>query len=283
MDADCAEVTRPRRRELSQPARRLGAARMTKAWRRGATATCAVFGCALLLGLHVRQGAGGTLGVGLKHNIPAVIVAPDGSSPYPGMMVLATSRGVEPRTLAYAGRLAEAGYVTFVPRYLETYGLTGDSRGESFTRSAEPIYADLAEAAEELQHYDKVNGRKIGAVGFSNGGFFSVTLAARGKVQAGVDYYGAITDFGADKDLYRIKTALTPQSSPMLLLLVDDKDGYWKPTMRLGTLLRDAGVPHAVHVYAGGPHEFEQFSVQDGEDAWKRTLAFLHRWLRSEP
>jgi carboxymethylenebutenolidase len=252
--------------------------------RHGSAAVCAVLGCVLLLGMLVRpgSGAGGTLGVGLKHNIPTTIVAPDGPGPYPGMLVLATSRGVEPRTLAYAGRLAEAGYVAFVPRYLETYGLTGDSRGESFTRSAEAIYSDLAEAADELRHYDKVNGSKIGAVGFSNGGFFSVMLAARSKVQAGVDYYGAITGFGADKDLFRIKTALTSQSSPMLLL-VGDKDGYYRPTMHLGVLLRDAGVPHAVHVYPGGPHEFEQFSTSDGEDAWSRTQAFLRRWLRTQP
>lgn len=255
---------------------------MAKARRPGTTAICAALGCALLLGLHVRQGFGaaGTIGVGVKHNISTAVFVPDGPGPFPGMLVLEKSLGVEPPTLTYAKRLADAGYVCFVPYYLEAYGLTGNSRGESFTRSEEVIYTDLAEAADELQHHDKVNGSKIGAVGFSNGGFFAVMLAARGKVQAGVDYYGAITGFGTDPQLFRIKTAITSQSSPMLLL-VGDKDGYYRPTMRLGVLLRDAQVPHLVHVYPGAPHEFEKFSVPDADDAWNRMMRFIGRWLKS--
>ena len=254
---------------------------MAKTRRYGATAVCAVLGCALLLGLHVRQSFGvADVELGVKHNIRTAVFGPDGPGPFPGMLVLEKSLGVEPLTLAYAKRLADAGYVCFVPYYMEAYGLTGPRRAESLTRSAETIYADLAEAADELQHHAKVNGSKIGAVGFSNGGFFTVLLAARGKVQAGIDYYGAITGFGTDKELFRIKTALTPQSSPMLLL-VGDKDGYYRPTLHLGALLRDAGVPHLVHVYPGGPHEFEKFSAQDADDAWSRVVQFIGRWLKS--
>lgn len=138
----------------------------------------------------------------------------------------------------------------------------------------------MAEAADKLQHHENVNGNKIGAVGFSNGGFFTVMLAARGTVQAGVDYYGVVAGFGTDPQLFRIKTAITPQSSPMLLL-VGDKDGYYRPTLHLGILLHDAQVPHLIRVYPGGPHEFEKFSVPDAEDAWHRMMRFLGRWLKS--
>lgn len=249
--------------------------------RRGMAVACAVLGCALSLGLGTSQGLGaaGNIGVGLKHDISTAVFVPDGQGPFPGMLVLEKSLGVEPLTLQYARRLADAGYVSFVPYYMEAYGLVGERRGEAFTRSADAILADLAEAANELRHYEKVGGRKVGAVGFSNGGFFAVMLAAHGDVQAAVDYYGAITGFGTDKELFRIKSALTAQSSPMLLL-VGDKDGYYRPTLHLGALLRDAQVPHVVHVYPGDPHEFEKFSARDAEDAWGRTIAFLGRWLK---
>jgi len=222
-----------------------------------------------------------TLVVGVKHNISATLVTPNGPGPFPAMVVLSTSYGVRSFDRAYADRLAAEGYVCLIPEYLEAYHLTGNNRGDSFTRYAETIYADLAQAVDVLSHQDKVDGRHIGAVGFSNGGFFAVWLAARGKVQVAIDYYGAITGFGTDRQLGRLQSAIAANSSPMLLL-VGDEDSYAPPTRRLSQILEEAGVPHSLRVYPGVGHEFDHQNLAMAEDAWHYTVAFLARYLKQQ-
>jgi len=85
-------------------------------------------------------------------------------------------------------------------------------------RDAGPIYADLVDAVTVLQHTGGVNGAKIGAVGFSNGGYFALWLAATSKVQARVSYYGALSGAGTDKSLARFAQVFTASSSPVLIL-----------------------------------------------------------------
>ncbi|MHB8731689.1 MAG: dienelactone hydrolase family protein [bacterium] len=219
-------------------------------------------------------GATTTVTVGVKNNISALLIAPDGPGPYPGVLVLGTGRGLEQYHIQVANRLAAAGYVCLAPRYLEAYGLTGEGRFEGFTTMVEPIYADLAQAVDVLKHDPKVAGGPVAAMGFSHGGFYTVLLAARGKVDAGVDYYGAVSANNVDANLTRFRSSITEQSSPMLLL-VGTKDGYYKATVLLSHMLRDANVRHRLIVYKGLGHEFDREDPKAAQDAWQKTLGFL--------
>ena len=94
--------------------------------------------------------------------------------------MLETSGGVERQDLDYAGRLMHEGYVVLIPYYLEAYGIHPQERRQSFTTDAQPIYADLVACLELLRKNEKVNGKELGAIGFSNGGYFALWLAATG-------------------------------------------------------------------------------------------------------
>src|SRR5215469_18479026 len=105
------------------------------------TAT-ALFVTAILLAPAARAGVA-TVTVGVKQNITAYLYTPDGPGPYPGILLLHTSGGLQAADTAYAKQLAGQNYVVLVPAFMAAYGITGRTRQITFTSSAEPIYADF--------------------------------------------------------------------------------------------------------------------------------------------
>jgi carboxymethylenebutenolidase len=224
--------------------------------------------------------------VGVKQNMQAVLMTPDGPDPHPAILVLHTSGGLRQADIAYAEALTKEGYVTLVPAFLQAYGINATMRRETFTTDVEPIYADLAAALDMLVHDPHVAGQKVGAVGFSNGAYFAMWLAASGKVQAGVSYYGALTGAATDKDLSRFKGVFNKGSSPVLILHgTDDGTVPVAAARNLGAIVAGAGSPVEVHLYDGAGHQFDrmQGSSQDiaaAADAWQRSIAFLAKYLK---
>ena len=65
--------------------------------------------------------------VGVKHEMKAQLFVPEGPGPFPGVLVLHTSGGLQPADTAFAERLAKDGYVALVPAFLDAYGITARS------------------------------------------------------------------------------------------------------------------------------------------------------------
>jgi carboxymethylenebutenolidase len=224
--------------------------------------------------------------VGVKGAMRATLVTPDGPGPFPGILVLHTSGGLQRADTDFAERLAEEGYVALVPAFLDAYGITAPTRTVTFTSDAEPIYADLVAALETLRHTDQVSGRKLGAIGFSNGGYFAAWLAASGKVAAGISYYGALTGAGTDRSLDRFRETFTAESAPLLILHgTQDQTMSVAAAQRLAGILADTSSPYQLHLYPGAGHRFERDTTTEANrvaaaDAWRRSLAFLLLYLR---
>jgi Dienelactone hydrolase family len=53
--------------------------------------------------------------VGVHNTMQATLITPAGLGPYPGVLVLHTSGGLEPADLEFARQLAREGYVCLVP------------------------------------------------------------------------------------------------------------------------------------------------------------------------
>ncbi|MDA8051665.1 MAG: dienelactone hydrolase family protein [Rhodospirillales bacterium] len=65
-----------------------------------------------------------TVMVGVHRTMQARLIIPDGRDPYPGVLLLSTSGGLQAADLDFARRLARHGYVVLVPSYLESYNDT---------------------------------------------------------------------------------------------------------------------------------------------------------------
>ncbi len=223
--------------------------------------------------------------VGVKKNMSAQLMTPDGPGPYPAILVLHTSGGLQSGDLEFAKRLVQEGYVALVPSFLEAYGIRPQNRQSAFTTYAEPIYLDFIASLETLRSNEKVNGKKVGAIGFSNGGYFALWLAGTGQVQAGISYYGALSGAGTDKSLNRFRQAFSSKSAPVLILHgSDDSTVPIKNAIELDTILNAAQSPHEFHQYVGAEHRFERDSGASNEaaaaDAWQRSQAFLNEFLK---
>jgi carboxymethylenebutenolidase len=238
----------------------------------------------MLLLIGTGRAHAGEIRVGAAGNIRAWVETPTGSGPFPALLVLSGSSGVKDRDLSIARTLAGEGYVAVVPYFLEAYGTTGKARFESFTTYADRIVADLASAVDTVAHRDGVRADRVGAIGYSNGGFFTTWLAAQRKIAAGVSYYGALTGAGTDRDLKRFETAFEGPGSP-LLLLVGTADNYNRATHHLVGILKRAGSPFESAFYEGAHHEFDVLGAAEdkaaAEDAWVRTRTFLAKYLKA--
>lgn len=223
--------------------------------------------------------------VGVKQNMRATLITPDGKGPYPAILLLHTSGGLRQADLDFGQRLAQEGYVVLVPAFLEAYGISASGRQATFTTEAAPIYADFLAALDMLEHDPRVAGRKLGAIGFSNGGYFAMWLAATGKVQAGVSYYGALSGAGTDKGLSRFRDAFNKNSAPVLILHgTADGTVPVAAAEHLSQIVAAAGSPCEFHPYDGAGHVFDRSgAAQDNAasaDAWQRTLVFFAKYLK---
>jgi len=224
--------------------------------------------------------------VGAKQNMRATLITPDGDGPYPAVLVLHTSGGLQSADIDYARRLVAQGYVALVPAFMEAYGIVARTRADTFTGDAKPIYDDLVAALATLAQNAKVRGSKLGAVGFSNGGYFAAWLAATNAVQAGIAYYGAFSGAGTDRSLGRFREAFSAKSAP-LLILHGAADGTVpvKLAQDLAAIVQSAHGTVELQIYPRTDHRFEREPASPAAqaaaaDAWQRSLAFVARYLK---
>ena len=241
---------------------------------------------ALVLSISIAAFADSTmLKVGVGKNMNAQLLTPDGPGPYPALLILHTSGGLQNADVEFAKRMVKEGYVALVPSFLEAYGISARTRQATFTTDAAPIYADFVACLEQLRQHAKVDGKKLGAIGFSNGGYFALWLAATGQVQAGVSYYGALTGAGTDRALSLFSQAFNSKSSPVLILHgTEDATVPFGKAVELDAMLTAAQSRHEFYQYPGAQHRFERDGGGNNEaaaaDAWQRTQSFLGRLLK---
>ena len=224
--------------------------------------------------------------VGVRGNMEATLYTPDGPGPFPSVVVVHTSLGLVEADRQYCARLAREGFICIVPAFLRAYGIRQDMKMAAFTTDREAILADFQQIVGELNRQPKAKPGAIGAIGFSNGGLFSVLLAARQQVKAGVAYYGALVGVGQPRPNNPFLQSFTAASAPVLLLAgANDTTMGMEPVRALEKIIKAAGSPYELIAYPDAEHSFDRSNSRPGNaaagaDAWTRTLAFLRRYVR---
>lgn len=251
--------------------------------------TAALLSVALMAGAAAEARAAGperkTIKVGIRHNIEAELFTPDGPGPFPSILLLATSAGVGGADWDHCAEFARAGYICLVPKHLEAYGVTREARRRGFTTDARPIFDDLVAAIDDLNRLPKAKPGVVGAIGYSNGGFFTALLASARRIKAGVGYYGAYDGANSQPDLKTFKRFFNPSSSPMLILH-GENDGTVNraSASKLAEIIRENGGKCEIVIYPNAGHDFERTPRLPGDmaalaDARLRTDAFFKQYL----
>ncbi len=221
--------------------------------------------------------------VGVRKNMEATLYTPNGAGPFPTVLQMHTSGGWQEADRGYCANLAREGYICISPAFLKAHAITNaELRRKSFTSEAKPIYDDFVEIIGELNALPEARPGAVGAVGFSNGGFFAALLAATRRVKAGVAYYGAFDGAHTHPDLDVFSKWWTRDSAPMLVLAGESDTTIGKaPPARLEQIMKSVGAPYEIKWYPGTGHDFDRSGMTgpnnaaSAADAWRRTLAFL--------
>ena len=224
------------------------------------------------------------------------LFAPGGEGPFPGVLVLHESFGLNDDIRRLALRFVDAGYVALCPDlYSRGSRLVCLSRVmvDVLRRSTGREIDDIVMAREALAARAEVDSERVAVAGFCQGGGFALIAGTRPGFRAAAVNYGEVP-----KDRSRLDGVCPVVAS------YGGKDRLFGhgTAQRLERHLTRLGVPHDVKTYAGAGHSF--FSEVDGwqgwlarvptplavgydeaaaEDGWRRMLAFFDEHVRSAP
>ncbi len=199
---------------------------------------------------------------GAPRSIPAYLYRPPGAGPFPAVVLLHGCHGVLRSTLEWARWFRDRGYVAIVPDSW-TARAVADGCSPDFDIPSTERFDDAIGALRYLHSRPEVDRRRIGAVGWSNGGVFAmalvngpslaraqrrgVTLPEPGVAAAVAFYPGGCASLVGER-------AVRP-----LLVLMGDADDWTRPEpcRAMVEAMRARGADVAIVLYPGAVHYFD--------------------------
>ncbi len=204
---------------------------------------------------------------------------PEGSGPFPGLVVIHEAFGLSENIKDIARRLAAEGYAA-----LAVDLFAGRNRavcmarffaGLLFNSLDHGAIRDLKAALSYLGEQPGIDKDRLGAIGFCMGGSFAVAWPCTdNRLKAIAPYYAKNPrPFEAVKRLCPVVGSY-PGS-----------DFTANAGRKLDQALSNANIPHDIEIYPGARHSFfndarRSYNAEASQDSWQRVLAFFEEHLR---
>ena len=242
-------------------------------------------------GMSVRvekiQGGGGDL-------ISVYVAQPEGTGPFPGVLIVPHAGGWDEILREYARRLADHGFVGIVPNIFERYGhstpddVAARARGEGGVADASMI-ADSDAAMRWLKSQPISNG-KVGITGFCSGGRAAVLVASSVQgFDAVVDCWGGRVIMAPDQLNEKTPVApidLTANLNAPIMGLFGNDDTAPSPDQvnQHEAILKEHGKTYQFHRYDGAGHGFfyyqgMSYRPQAAIDGWNKMEDWFRQYL----
>jgi len=196
--------------------------------------------------------------------IQGTLVLPKhGKPPYPAMVLSHGSGGIEPKDWGrWVLLFSDIGIASFVVDSFTTRHITSTVDDQSQLDQAAND-ADALSALKLLATDPRIDGKRIGVIGFSRGGVVALDTANNYFRQ------GIIKDslqFAAHVAFYpgcglRYWTKPQPMTGAPIMMALAGADNYTlpQPCVAYAKVLREAGQDVTLHVYANASHDFDSF------------------------
>ena len=209
------------------------------------------------------------------------LARPEGSGPFPAVIVIQEWWGLDAQTKSIADRFANEGYLAFAPDlYHGEIAQPGD--GDTATKLVQK-YApnapkDLESVFDALKSHPECSGR-IGSIGFCFGGRMSLLLSTTRPLHAVCTFYGGGMQTVFDQLRVNLK-------APVLGFFGDADVSIPVGTVeQFDILLDEIGVEHEIIMYPNSGHAFfrdsdpQVYKPEASKDAWERTKKFFAKHL----
>jgi carboxymethylenebutenolidase len=223
-------------------------------------------------------------------NMPLYLSVPESGGPVPGIVVVHGQSGLENFIKDATHMLALQGYVAAAPNLYHRN--PPDCKDDNPTRKSRlrdaGIINDINAAIGFLKNHSRVNGGRLGIVGFCMGGRIVYLMSAVSKdLKAGVMFYGGGTmvPFGESPSPFdRTREINCPIQGHFG---ADDKNPSPEDMRKLDAELSRYNKPHEFHSYSGAAHAFANtgstnYRPHAAALSWPKATEFFSRHLVSE-
>lgn len=207
--------------------------------------------------------------------VRAFLAEPEGSGPFPAMVVIHEWWGLNERIKEVAKEFASKGYVALAVDLYRGKATSNPDEAHELYRGLPKDRAvrDLKAAVAYLQGRPNVKKDKIGSIGWCMGGGYSLSLAVNSpELAACVIYYGRLmTD----------QEALKKVSAPIVGFFGEEDRGIPVESVKaFEKTMRELEKKVEVHIYPEAGHAFAlsgspSYREAAANDAWQRTWEFL--------
>jgi carboxymethylenebutenolidase len=221
-------------------------------------------------------------GMGGGPGVRAYEARPEGSGPFPAVIMIHEFWGVNESIVSLADLLAEEGYLVIAPDTFRGSTTAWIPRAiyQVITSNPEEVNTDLDLVYAWLESQPEVDADRIAITGFCYGGRTSLVYSLHNdQLAATVIFYGS-----PETDPEVLKTL----PGPVLGIFGGaDQSIPVEQVNAFEAALTEAGVPHEITVYENQPHAFVEDAegIQSGGaqgEAWDQMLAFLDSNLMKE-
>ena len=240
--------------------------------------------CCMILLLAITALAATSKDVSYKsgdETVKAVLYTPEGTGPFPGIIVIHEWWGLNDWVKEQASKLAGEGYAALaIDLYRGKVATTPDQAHEIMRGVPEDrAKRDLEAAFQYLQSQPGIKKDRIGAIGWCMGGGYALDLALEEpKLAADVINYGHLATDPA---------ALQKINAPILGLFgAQDRGISPDDVKKFGEQMDKLGKKTDITIYPDTGHGFQNpvngagYNAADAADAWKKIVAFLAGTLK---
>jgi carboxymethylenebutenolidase len=225
-----------------------------------------------------------------ESNMPLYTSLPESGGPVPGVVVVHGQSGLENFIKDTTHMLALQGYAAVAPNLYHRDG--ADCKDDNPTRKARlhdgTIINDITAATQFLKNHRRVDGARLGIVGFCMGGRIVYLMSAASRdLKAGVMFYGGGTmvNFGEGPTPFdRTREIGCPIQGHFG---ADDQNPSPEDMRKLDAELSRWGKAHEFHTYSGAAHAFANtgsanYRPHAAALAWPKAMEFFSRHLVGE-